>query len=646
MVQGCRIRFDYPIAFHKSRTQPPFCLEEHLKIADEVSNMLDLGVLREISQDQVRFLSPIFSVPKKDGSLRLILNLKDLNESVEYKHFKMDTLYSAIAMMRTNCYMASIDLEKAYYSIPIHEDDQSLLAFQFDKRYFVYTAMPNGLASCPRDFTKICKPIYSTLRKMGLEILGYIDDTFLKVQLYQDCVYAVDNTVQLFTDLGFFVNIEKSVFKPSKQVVFLGFWLDSELMIVKLTEEKADKLILKCTQLLECDEASIRDVASVVGTLNAASAGVEYANLFIKNLERSKNVALKEKKGDFDKFMVISPQMKVDLLWWVKNVKTQVYHVERLTISVVIHTDASLLGWGCKSDDESSANGRWNATESTFHINCLELLAIFHALRALCAQMTDVHIRIVSDSSTAVYYIAKMGGIQSVQCNEIAKDIWLWCIDRNIWLSTEFKKGCLNIEADFLSRNFDDSAEWMLNKGCFDKICRLWGQPEVDLFASRVNRQVDKFVSWHPDPDAFHVNAFTLNWADCSFYAFPPFCLINGVLQKLFFDRAKGVLVVPLWTTQPWFSSLLKHLIDIPRVLRPRRKLLSIQSLEHPLKKSLQLLVCLVSGVPSDNRKFLQKLPILSCPRGERGLRNSMPFISGNGLSFVLEEREIICKWM
>ena len=59
----------------------------------------------------------------------MILNLKQLNKSVEYEDFKMDTLQTVIRMMKANCYMASIDIKDAYYSVPIAETDQKYLKF-------------------------------------------------------------------------------------------------------------------------------------------------------------------------------------------------------------------------------------------------------------------------------------------------------------------------------------------------------------------------------------------------------------------------------------------------------------------------------------------------------------------------------------
>ena len=74
-------------------------------------------------------ISPIFIRPKKDGSHRVIFNLKRLNEAVSYHHFKIDTLEMAIKLMRPGCCMTSIDLKDAYYSINVAPEHQKYLKF-------------------------------------------------------------------------------------------------------------------------------------------------------------------------------------------------------------------------------------------------------------------------------------------------------------------------------------------------------------------------------------------------------------------------------------------------------------------------------------------------------------------------------------
>ena len=160
------------------------------------------------------------------------------------------------------------------------------------------------------------------------------------------------------------------------------------------------------------------------------------------------------------------------------------------------------------------------------------------------------------DNTTAVAYVNHMGGSKSLPCNDLAKEIWEWCANRNITLSATHLPGKQNVIADKESRKFNDRTEWKLNEQAFNKIRHRFGTPDIDLFASRLNYQVPRYVSWKPDPGAEAVDAFSLDWNKLKFYAFPPFCLVGRCIQKIMQDKAQGILVVPNWTTQAWFPFL------------------------------------------------------------------------------------------
>lgn len=151
----------------KERT---FTLQEQEVIDKEIDKLLIKGVISKTTHCPGEYISTIFIRPKKDGEYRLILNLKNLNERVEYQHFTMDTLQSA---MTPNCYMASVDLQDAYYSVPIHKEDQKYPRCCWKGRLFQFTCLPNGLACASRLFTKILKPVYATLRQKGHMNVGY-----------------------------------------------------------------------------------------------------------------------------------------------------------------------------------------------------------------------------------------------------------------------------------------------------------------------------------------------------------------------------------------------------------------------------------------------------------------------------------------
>lgn len=155
-----------------------------------------------------------------------------------------------------------------------------------------------------------------------------------------------------------------------------------------------------------------------------------------------------------------------------------------------------------------------------------------------------------------------MGTINSTVCNDLAKTIWSWATRKQIWLSCTHIPGIQNVEADFESRNFNDNVEWMLKHVVAVRIMDIWGKPDLDMFASRLNKQLDRFVSWKNDPEAENIDAFSMTWADNYFYAFPPFSLISRVLGKLREEDGECILVAPIWVTQTLFPVIMGMLID------------------------------------------------------------------------------------
>lgn len=65
------------------------------------------------------------------------------------------------------------------------------------------------------------------------------------------------------------------------------------------------------------------------------------------------------------------------------------------------------------------------------------------------------------------------------------------------------------MEADSLSGNFSNNVEWCLNKQIFELLCKRFGTPTADLFATRINTKLNRFCSWGPDPEAWRIDAFS-----------------------------------------------------------------------------------------------------------------------------------------
>jgi len=136
-------------------------------------------------------------------------------------------------------------------------------------------------------------------------------------------VQNVIDTTTLFDKVGFIIHPEKSVLLPTQTITFLGFVLNSTLMKVTLTPERALKLKNACQNLLDAASACIRDVAQVLGLMVSSFPGVMYGPLHHKFLELDKTHALKINKGSFDKNMSLSMEAITDLKWWVNALQIQ-----------------------------------------------------------------------------------------------------------------------------------------------------------------------------------------------------------------------------------------------------------------------------------------------------------------------------------
>ena len=219
--------------------------------------------------------------------------------------------------------------------------------------------------------------------------------------------------------------------------------------------------------------------------------------------------------------------------------------------------------------------------------------------------MNGVHIQLQLDNMTAVSYLREMGGSRSQSCNKLANEIWRWCHARSLWISATHIAGTENVIADKESRVFDDKTEWKLDLKAFTYCIELWGQPEIDMFASRLNFQFKPYVSWRPDRGAFAIDAFCLNWCDKYLYLFPPFSLIPRVLKKIQEDKARAILIAPQWPTQPWFPLLKKLSISQPLLLPRSKTLLTLPAhpdAVHPLFPKLRMAAYLLSARNCDGK--------------------------------------------
>ncbi len=158
--------------------------------------------------------------------------------------------------------------------------------------------------------------------------------------------------------------------------------------------------------------------------------------------------------------------------------------------------------------------GHWSKTESGFHINCLEMLAVCRACQFFLPDLIGRHVLIRSDNMSVVSYINHQGGVSSKRLFILAERLLEWAQLNLRSLRAAHLPGRLNQGADMLSRSNVPSEEWMLHPQVVQKIWKTFGKAEVDLFASKDNSHCPTYYSKDRD-------ALAHDWPNLLLYACP-----------------------------------------------------------------------------------------------------------------------------
>ncbi|KAJ8959789.1 hypothetical protein NQ317_001016 [Molorchus minor] len=444
--------------------------------------------------------------------------LKQIRDTVP--HFKLENFKTVKDLIFKDNFMATIDLKDAHYMVAIDNRDKKFFRFKFNDKLYEFNSLPNGLSSASYLFTKLLKPIMKLFREEGILCIIYLDDIFVLGNTRDETrknICFIKNTLE---ELGFIINVQKSKLIPSQ---CLGFLYNSKNLTVHLPDDKKQKILIMVQKFLRKNTCTIRNYAKMIGVLIAACPAVKYGWLYTKGLEREKTIALYKSDNNYNANMRITESIKEDLIWWEQNI------------------NSSKTGWGAVSGS-AATHGFWDEQERKFHINYLELKAIFYGLQCFAREENNSNIILRVDNKTAIAYINKMGGTQSKSLNLLSRQIWQWCENKNIYLHASYIPSKENSRADKESRQNSVETEYALNQDAYEKIILVLGVPDIDLFATKINAKCINYVSWHKDPGALTTDAFTINWRGYLFYAFPPFSLVGRVLNKIVRDKAKGIL--------------------------------------------------------------------------------------------------------
>lgn len=172
---GCTdlIQHEIPLLDHapirqRYRRIPP---SDYEAVKSHIHQLLEANVIRESCSP---YASPIVIVRKKDGSLRLCVDYRQLNNRTRRDSFPLPRIEESLDALCGARWFSTMDLASGYNQVPVAEADRMKTAFCTPFGLFEFNQMPFGLCNAPSTFQRLME------RMLGAQhfetLLLYLDD--------------------------------------------------------------------------------------------------------------------------------------------------------------------------------------------------------------------------------------------------------------------------------------------------------------------------------------------------------------------------------------------------------------------------------------------------------------------------------------
>ena len=511
--------------------------------------------------------NPLLVVPKRDvqGNVkgyRLCIDPRPINTLLASVNYPIPLIKDLLETLAGARVFTKLDLRLGFNQFQIPEKDRAITTFTFEGQQYQFRGVPFGFKHTPAVFQKV---INSIIQKFKGFAFNYIDDIIIYSSSFEEHEKHVRLVMEELNKFNLRVN-DKTEFGMTEMVV-LGFKMSQEGM--KMVPEK----------LL------VMDHWKTPTTGNMIEKALGFFNYFRELIPRYSTLVAPLEKLRKQKVVVWTPELAA-IYTKIRNILESdlILSYPNWNHPFQVATDASNFGVGAVLYQEYDGKTHYisfgakalSTSERNYGTTKRELLGIIFALEHFRYYLSGSHFKLFTDHKALTFMFTQRHTNQMLNS-------WLETL-----LSYDFepihRPGILNVLPDSISRFYDADpqpqvdnpviwsmvdedfievpTDWQLNPKIFERISKLWGRHDIDLFATTLTTQVPNYRDILKD--AFKMR----NWSkEGRCWIFPPTEKINEAVKKLGKDGAVATFVTPNDSTQPWYAELLAKSCSEPLIL-------------------------------------------------------------------------------
>ena len=362
-------------------------------IRDTVDREIKAGRIRP---SNARYGSPTFTVSKKDGTHRMVVDYRVLNQATIPNAYPLPLISSVMSQLQGSKFFSKFDIVSAYQLLRMAEGSEQYTAFRTEFGMFESLVLRDGLRNAPSAFQQFLNDLFADL--LGSGVIVYIDDILVHAVTLEEMRRLTHIVLERLRGASLFLKASKCEFEQDS-ITFLGFRISAKG--VEANREYVDAIASFP------EPKNLKETRRFVGMASFYRRFVPNFSKIARPLNQltGKNVPFVWTDVERDAFQKLKVAMTTSpvLAHFIPGATT------------FVQTDASIYGWGFVISQVNPENGEehpiamesgsFSAAQFNYTISEKEFLAIVEAFRRKRHLLMQVSSTVVTDHLNLTYWM-------------------------------------------------------------------------------------------------------------------------------------------------------------------------------------------------------------------------------------------------
>ena len=205
--------------------QPQRRIPYHIRqdVSKELKKLQDQDIIEKVTNQPTPWISPIVATPKKDGGIRICVDMREANQAIERERHTMPTLQDFKAEVNEAKFFPKIDLKQVYHQLELDEESRFITTFTTHEGLYQYKRL-NYRTNCAAEiFQNVLQQNLSDIRG----VKNIVDDILIHGKTRKLHDEALENCLKRLAALNLKVKGEKCEFLK-KEITFFGLKFTAE----------------------------------------------------------------------------------------------------------------------------------------------------------------------------------------------------------------------------------------------------------------------------------------------------------------------------------------------------------------------------------------------------------------------------------